>query len=119
MAKNDLLKRMKEREQAVLDIGEEMGIQKIWDYMQIALRDPAVVGKDVFGRERLKKLYKRMSEYANYFHDAFTMHPEADVRQEELDKLLEEVWGDDLQPFFERYPYCKEFSYKKSRKEWK
>ena len=119
MAKNDFMKRMKDREQAVLDIGEEMGIQKMWDYMQIALRDPDVVGKDVFGKERLMKLYKKMAEYANYFHDCFTMHPEADVRQEEMDKLLGEVWGDELQPFNERYPYCKEFSYKKSRKEWK
>ena len=119
MAKNDLMKRMQEREQAALDVGEEMGIQKMWDYMQLALRDPDVVGKDVFGKERLKKLYKKMAEHAKYFHDCFTMHPEADVRQEEMDKLLGEVWGDELQPFNERYPYCKEFSYKKSRKEWR
>ena len=119
MANKDFLQRMKDREQAALDVGEEMGVQKIWDYLQLALRDEEVVGKDIFGKERLKKLYKKMSEYANYFHEAFTMHPEADVRQEEMDRMLAEVWGEELQPFKERYPYCKEFSYKKSRKEWK
>ena len=119
MAKKDFLKRMKDREQAVLDIGEEMGIQKMWDYLQIALRDERVVRKkDRWGKKKLNVLYKVMAEYANYFHDCFTMHPEADVRQEEMDKLLGEVWEDELQPFKERYPYCKEFSYKKSRKEW-
>ena len=45
MAKKDFLNRMKDREQAVLDIGEEMGIQKMWDYLQIALRDERVVRK--------------------------------------------------------------------------
>lgn len=119
MAKNDLMKRMKEREQAVLDIGEEMGVQKMWDYLQLALRDERVVRNKRWGKKKLKKLYKVIADYANYFHDAFTMHPEADVRQEELDRMLAEVWEMDLQPFKERYPYCKEFSYKKSRKEWR
>ena len=49
MAKKDFLKRMKDREQAVLDIGEEMGIQKMWDYLQIALRDERVVRKKEMG----------------------------------------------------------------------
>jgi hypothetical protein len=119
MAKNDFLQRMKDREQAILDVGEEMGVQKMWDYLQVALRDERVVGTKRWGKDKFNTLYAVLREYANYFHDAFTMHPEADVRQDELDKILYEIWKEELQPFKERYPYCKEFSYKKSRKEWK
>lgn len=119
MANKDFLQRMKDREQAALDVGEEMGVQKMWDFLQLALRDERVVGKKRWGRKKLNKLYKVIAEYANHFHTCFTMHPEADVRQEELDRMLAEVWDMDLQLFKERYPYCKEFSYKKSRKEWK
>lgn len=119
MANKDFLQRMKDREQAALDVGEEMGVQKMWDFLQLGLRDERVVGKRRWGKRKLKKLYQVMAEYANYFHLAFTMHPEADVRQEELDRMIAEVWEEELQPFKERYPYCKEFNYKKSRKEWK
>ena len=55
--KNTYLDRQRERDQKFLDAGERMGIQKMWDYMQIALREEAVVGKDVFGRKRLEKLF--------------------------------------------------------------
>lgn len=119
MGTNSFLQKIKDREQAVLDVGEEMGVQKMWDYLQLALRDERVTRGRPWGKKRLKILYDVMAEYARYFKLAFTMHPEADVKQEELDKMIAEVWGDNTQPFKERYPYCKEFSYKKSRKEWK
>jgi hypothetical protein len=41
------------------------------------------------------------------------------VKQEEQDGMLREIWGDELVPHKDRYPYQKEFSYKKGRKEWK
>ena len=53
--KSGYLERRQAVNQAFLDAGEQMGIQKMWDYMQIALRDPEVMGKDVLGRKRLKK----------------------------------------------------------------
>ena len=38
--KNAYLEKQRALNQQYLDVGEEMGIQKIWDYLQIALRDP-------------------------------------------------------------------------------
>ena len=55
---------------------------------------------------------------ANYYHIAFTDDKEADLVQEELDRHLKEVYGDDFQDFFTRYPYVKKMNYMKPRKGW-
>jgi hypothetical protein len=117
-AKNAYLEKQRKLQQGFLDVGEEMGIQKICDYLHIALRDPEVMGKDVFGRKRLEKLFKKLNELANHYHTAFTDDKEADLVQEELDRNLKEVYGDDFQDFFTRYPYVKKQEYKKPRKGW-
>ena len=44
---------------------------------------------------------------------AFTDHAEADYKQEKLDAALREIWGDDLQTFYERYPCIKKIDYTK------
>ena len=116
MAKKDFLDRMKNREQAVFDVGEEMGIQRVWDAVQLALRD---IEPKRWGKKKIARLYERVVFYKNYFNEAFTMSPEADVKQEEQDSLLREIWGDELVPHRKRYPYQKEFDYTKSRKEWR
>ena len=117
--KNTYLERQRERDQKFLDAGERMGIQKMWDYMQIALRDPKIMGKDVFGRKRLEKLFFETKELAEYFHTAFTDDKEADLVQRDMDAALREIWGDDLSPFYDRYPELKKLGYDKSRKNWR
>ena len=117
--KNTYLDRQRERDQKFLDAGERMGIQKMWDYIQIALRDPEIMGKDVMGRKRLEKLYKKTAELANYFHTAFTDDVEADYYQEKLDKQLKDLWKERFPPFYERYPQLKRLGYDKARKGWK
>lgn len=117
--KSNYLKQQQITRQTYLDIGEEMGMQKMWDYIQIVLRDPDVMGKDVFGKERIKKLYKALGECSHENGRAFSDDPEADYYQERIDRQLLEVWGKDLQPFHERYPYIKRFGYDKGRKNWR
>lgn len=119
MAQNDFLDRQKKRDQAHFSAGEEMGIQKMWDVVQQALRRPNVVGTKRWGRKKLARLYNECSFLMDYWHEAFTMSKEADYKQEEQDRVLGEIWGKDLVPHKERYPYCKEFNYKKGRKDWK
>ena len=117
--KNTYLDRQRQRDQAFLDAGERMGIQKMWDYMQIALRDPEIMGKDVFGRKRLEKLFYKSKELANYFHTAFTDDKEADLVQRDFDAALREIWGDDLSTFYDRYPELKQLGYTKPKKNWR
>ena len=115
---NAYLKKQKAQQQVALDIGEEMGMQKMWDYVQICLRDPEIMGKDVFGKERINRLYKGLQQKADTFHTAFTDDKEADYMQEKLDAMLREIHGEELQTFFERYPYIKKLGYDKPRKGW-
>jgi hypothetical protein len=115
---NAYLKKRDDRNQAFLDAGEDMGMQKMWDYVQIALRDPKVMGKDVFGRKRLEKLYKKVDELAEYYKTAFTFKVDADKLQRDFDAQLKEVWQEDLCPFYERYPYLKKITYEKAKKGW-
>ena len=69
---NGYFKKRNEINQSFLDAGEQLGVQKMWDYMQLALRDPAVMGKDTFGPDRLEKLFKAMQALASEYHTAFT-----------------------------------------------
>ena len=117
--KNTYLDRQRQRDQAFFDAGERVGIQKMWDYMQIALRDPEIMGKDVFGRKRLEKLFYKSKELADYFHTAFTDDKEADLVQRDMDAALREIWGEDLSEFYDRYPELKKLGYTKSRKNWR
>ena len=116
MANKDFLARQAERDQSHFDAGNEFGTQTTWDAVQLALRD---VDPKRWGKKNIARLYERTAFYKNYFHEAFTTSPEADVKQEEQDRMLREIWGDELVPHKERYPYQKQFSYKKSRKEWR
>ena len=118
MAGNDYLKKRAARDQAWLDVGEEFGMQKMADYIAIALHDPDVMGKNVYSRERIDKFFDKLSEIADYFSKAFSQDKEADYYQEQLDKAQREIYGDDMQPFNVRYPYMKEISYKKAKKGW-
>lgn len=118
MAKNDYIKRQKDREQKVFDAGIRIGIQQCWDFLQLALRDQEVMGRDILGRARLEKVYQGIKVRTDYFHTAFTNEKEADVRQEELDRCLREIWEDDLVPFYERYDELKKFKYDKAKKGW-
>lgn len=121
MAKNDYLKRKQESDQFYLNVGMDTGFQKCWDLFQIVLHDKNVMGKDVFGKERIKKLYWAMKELEKELGTAWmpTKHNDADVKQRDLDSLLGEIWGDELCPFYERYPYVKKTDYSKGRKDWR
>ena len=118
MAKNDYLAKQRAMQQEFLNVGEQFGIQKMWDYMQIVLRDPNVMGKDTFGPDRLAKIYEGLKAMTDEYHTAFIDHKEADYYQEKLDKQLKEIWGDKLVPFYERYPALKQIKYDKARKGW-
>lgn len=116
---NAYLMKKKAERQAALDIGEEIGMQKMWDYVQICLRDPDIMGKDTFGKDRIVKLYDALKKEVDFYHVCFTDDKEADYFQEKMDAELREIWGDELQPFYERYPYIKKFDYSKARKNWR
>lgn len=118
MGHNDLIKQMKKRERQVFAAGLNMGMQIAADYFQMALREPEVVNTDIFGRKRIDRIILKTFELDEYFSPAFSSHVEAERYQEEMDRKLREIYGDDLVPFRERYPYLKDFKYDKPKKGW-
>ena len=120
MGKN-YLQRQIERNQGFLDVGMDTGFQKCWDLIQIVLHDPKVMGKDTFGKERIKKLYWAMMETEKQLGRAWlpTLEKDADVCQRDLDFLLKEIWGEELYPFHDRYPFVKKPDYSKGNKNWR
>lgn len=117
MAKNGYLQKRQAINQGFLDAGEQMGMQKMWDYIQLTLRDPDVMGKDTFGKERLEKIYKHLKVLADRYHICFTDDKEADYYQEQLDTQLRTAC-DEFYTFYERYPQLKKLGYDKARKGW-
>lgn len=117
--KNYFLAKQEERFQWYLDTGVDRGMQSLIDYVCIALNDPELMGKNVMGKTRLKKLNVKLKEIANYYETAFTDDVEADYIQEQLDRRLREIFGDELKPFKDRYPYFKKITYSKGKKNWR
>ena len=117
--KNAYIKAREERDRKFFMAGMAMGVQLDQDFTQMSLRDPSVVGgKDIFGRIRIMKLRRNIAKLDDYFSICFTKHVEADKRRDEMDQRLKEIYGDDLDPFEERYPYATMFSYDKPMKGW-
>lgn len=117
MGKNGYLQRRQAMNQGLLDVGEQLGMQKMWDYIQVTLRDPDVMGKDTFGKKRLNKIYKHLIFLADRYQTCFTDDKEADYYQEELDAQIRKGC-DEFYPFYERYPQLKKIKYDKAKKGW-
>ena len=118
--KNEYLLRREVRDKAFLDVGVDSGAQRIIDYLQCVLHDPKVMGsKNVLGPKRLRKVIEAIEERDIYYANAYTTKTEADKLQEELDKELKDIWGEEALSFAERQPYIRQPDYSKAFKGWK
>lgn len=118
MVKNEYLAQRKAEKQAFFKAGLESGRQQILDMMTLVLRDPSIMGKDIFGRERLMKVVKGIGDYIDKYNPAWQKNDESDYYQKKLDDALTEAYGKELSDsFHKRYEYAPEFDYAKGR--WK
>lgn len=118
MGKNGFLERQRIERQTYFDAGLQMGRQQIIDGMSIVLNDPAIMKKDVFGKDRLLVVVKGIGRFIDTYEKAWQKNDEADYCQAKLDAELARIYGDEMHDTFHaRYEYCKEFDYKKGR--WK
>ena len=98
--------------------GLQMGRQQIMDMLSIVLRDPDIMGKDTFGKERLLKVVKGIGEYIDTYQKAWEKDDETDYYRSKLDDALAEAYGEALHnSFLERYKSAPEFDYVKGK--WK
>ena len=118
MAKNDFLARQAAIQMGYFKAGLDSGRQQIIDMVSLVLHDPEIMGKDVFGKDRLLKVVKGIGEYIDKFQPAWEKDDETDYYRAKLDTALAEVYGEGLHnTFLERYTYAPEFDYVKGK--WK
>lgn len=116
--KNDLIKQQRETWVKFFHAGQETGRQQILDMVSLVLHDPDIMGKDVFGKERLLKVVKGIGDYLDKYEQAWQKTDETDYYRAKLDAALAEVYGESLHDsFLERYDYAPEYDYNKGR--WK
>ena len=121
MAKQDFLARQRQREQEVFNAGLTLGRQQMCDYLTVALRNPAVMKKDIFSGKRILSVLKEVKRLMEEFSPAFDKCDEADYYQDKLDKLLREAYGAEIEDgfygFHDRYECVKKQDYVTGR--WK
>lgn len=96
---------------AELMLRKQMGVAVIqtWtaqlclDCMTLVLNDPEIMGKDRFGRDRLRKIGDGFNALFSQAYDAFTTKPNASHVRAQLDRELEKIVKEDFLPWNERY----------------
>lgn len=118
MGKNDFLARQRAVQSAFFDAGLKSGRQQMLDMVSLVLRDPDIMGKDVFGKDRLLKVVKGIGEYIDTYQKAWEKDDETDYYRAKLDAALAEAYGEGMHnTFSERYEYAPDFDYIKGK--WK
>lgn len=118
MGKNGFLAKQEALQRACFQAGLQSGRQQILDMMSLVLRDPDIMGKDTFGKDRLVKVVKGIGEYIDVYQKAWEKDDETDYYQKKLDAALAEAYGDGLHDsFHKRYEYAPEYDYMKGK--WK
>lgn len=118
MGKNAFLVQQKAMQKAFFDAGLQSGRQQIMDMLSLVLRDPAIMGKDTFGKERLCKVVQGIGEYIDKYQPAWEKCDDADYYQKKLDDALADAYGDGLADrFYKRYQFAPEYDYMKGK--WK
>ncbi len=96
--------------------GLQCGRQQIIDMMSLVLRDPDIMGKDTFGKDRLLKVVKGIGEYIDTYQKAWEKDDETDYYRAKLDDALAQAYGEGLHDsFLKRYDVAPEYDYFKGR----
>lgn len=118
MAKNEFLARQAATQRACFDAGLQSGRQQIIDMVSLVLRDQDIMGRDIFGKDRLLKVVKGIGEYIDKYQKAWERDDETDYYRAKLDDALAEAYGESLHDsFLKRYEFAPEFDYMKGK--WK
>lgn len=112
MGGNSLLQKINKAKQDAFVAGCDITAQQFFDYMCIVLNDPEIMGKDVLGSQRLKKVHEGMKALDKELSEAWVNSQDSDYYQEKMDAALRRIFGE-IEPFKKRYPYLKEWNYNK------
>ena len=118
MAKNNFLAKQRALQQGFFSAGLQSGRQQIIDLVSLVLRDPEIMGKDTFGRDRLLKVVQGVGKYIDLYQKAWEKDDETDYYRAKLDAALADAYGEEMHDsFLKRYEFLPDFDYSKGK--WK
>ena len=112
---NAFLAKQEAIKQKCFEVGCDTTAQQFFDFLCLVLNDPDIMGKDVFGADRLHKIHNALKAVDKQYSEAWTHSQESDYYQEKLDTRLRQIFGE-IDPFNVRYPYLKEWNYNRPAK---
>jgi inhibitor of KinA sporulation pathway (predicted exonuclease) len=115
VGKNGYLERQKRTIDVFRQAEKETYIQYMTDTLILTLNDSDVMGKDVFGEQRLNKVLDAWGKKFDQYHGALEDTAEADWYQDKLDRQLKAACRGGFVPFQERYSFIKKQVYSKKR----
>lgn len=93
MGKNRYLDQQRVIRQGYFEAGLRCGRQQILDMVSLVLRDPDIMGKDIFGKDRLLKVVKGVGEYIDTYQKAWEKDDETDYYRAKMDAALAAAYG--------------------------
>ena len=116
VGKNGYLERQAVIQQGFFDAGLQSGRQQIIDMLSLVLRDPEIMGKDTFGKDRLVKVVNGISAKIGVYQKAWGKDDETDYYRDKLDAALAEAYGEGMHDtFLKRYQFAPEYDYGKGK----
>ena len=106
MSKNGYLARMEQHDAVIRQSSFETAEQLFVDCLSMVLNDPAVMGKDVFGEDRIRRVIQAVMRERDCWIDAVNPGSEADYMREKLDQRLKQIFRKDFAPFELRYNWA-------------
>ncbi len=108
MRKSGYLERQKQIVGVNRQAEKDTYIQFMTDTLILTLNDPEVMGKDVFGKRRIRKIVRAWGKVYDKYHAALEKGDEQDYHQVKMDEALKRVLGEeDFVPFEKRYDWLK------------
>lgn len=110
--KGTFAQQIQERNRVLQQATRDTFVQYMTDMLILTLNDPDVMGKDVFGEVRIRKILEALGKYYDEYFDALTKKPEADYMQSKMDEKLKMICkSGDFSPFTDRYEWLPEIKY--------
>lgn len=95
---------------------KETYTQYLTDMLILTLNDPEIMGKDVFGEARIRRILDGCGKKYDYYFDALTKGDEADYYRQKLDDKIKAICkSGDFVPFEQRYDWLPEIRYENKR----
>lgn len=109
MGKNGYLQRQRNTVNVYRQAEKETYIQFMTDTLILTLNDPAIMGKDVFGEKRIRRVVEAWGKVFDKYHGSSGKGRRAGLLADQDGHDLKGILGEkDFEPFEKRYEWVKQ-----------